>query len=269
MGKINAIPINSIREQVSADEWQTRVELAACYRLMARYGMTDLIYNHITARIPGTDNEILINPYGFLYEEITASCLLKVNLAGDILLQPDHGYGISAAGYVIHSAVHSARHDVPCVIHTHSRAACAVAAMECGLLPISQSSMRFYGAVSYHEFEGPALKVEECDRLVADLGSTNVMILCNHGLLVCGRSIPDAFNRIFFVEGACKIQVDAMASGQHLKTPSPQVAEITADVFRSGEAKYNPQHGSNTFDGSLEWGAMLRLLDRCDPGYSE
>jgi ribulose-5-phosphate 4-epimerase/fuculose-1-phosphate aldolase len=267
MSKHGSTQTGSIRDQVSPEEWQVRVDLAACYRLMALYGMTDLIYNHISARVPDTNDELLINPYGYLYEEITASSLLKIDLDGEIRLQPDHAYRLNAAGFVIHSAVHAARHDVECVIHTHTRAGTAVSAMDCGLLPLSQTAMRFYNAVSYHEYEGPALKMDERQRLVADLGDTNAMVLSNHGLLVCGRTIPDAFNRIYALENACRIQVDAMASGQRLKTASDEAAEATAEAFREGLPSLVAGHDADAIDGSLEWGALLRQLDRKNGGY--
>ena len=268
MAQLNVVRIQSIREQVSEEEWRTRVDLAACYRLMAVYGMTDMIYNHITARIPGTKDELLINPYGFLYEEITASSLVKIDIDGNILLQPDHGYGFNPAGYVIHSAVHEARGNVSCVIHTHTRAGMAVSAMQCGLLPLAQTSMRFYGCTSYHAFEGPALNLEERARLVADLGRNDTMILRNHGLLVCGRSIPDVFNRMYFRENTCKLQVDTMAAGAAIEWPSHEIAELTAKIFRPETEQTNSKHTASHLDGELELRALLRKLDRQDPGYA-
>jgi len=190
MARVLPLAGRSLRERVSAEEWSTRVDLAACYRLVALYGMTDLVYNHITARVPGAEQHVLINPYGMLYEEITASSLIKIDLEGKTVLQPDHDYSVNAAGYVIHSAVHGARHDAECVIHTHTRAGTAVSALAEGLMPLSQTAMRFAGHVAYHEYEGPAFNRGERERLIADLGSKNAMILRNHGLLVCAPSIP-------------------------------------------------------------------------------
>jgi ribulose-5-phosphate 4-epimerase/fuculose-1-phosphate aldolase len=236
---------------------------------MALYGMTDLIYNHITARIPNTDNELLINPYGMLYEEITASSLVKIDVAGNVLLQPDPEYSINPAGYVIHSAVHEARHDTQCVIHTHSRAGMAVSAMRCGLLPLAQTSMRFYNGTSYHAFEGPALNLDERKRLVADLGRNDTLILRNHGLLVCGRSIPDAFNRMYFLESACKLQVDAIAAGGDLNFAPPEVSQLTAHILSPDTATTNSIHNASPMDGQLEWRALRRKLDRTDPGYAD
>jgi ribulose-5-phosphate 4-epimerase/fuculose-1-phosphate aldolase len=269
MAQLKAIESTTVRERVSEVEWQVRVDLAACYRLMALYGMTDLIYNHITARIPGTADELLINPYGMLYEEITASSLVKIDIEGNILLQPDREYGINPAGYVIHSAVHHARQDVQCVIHTHSRAGMAVSAMSCGLLPLAQTSMRFYNCTSYHAFEGPALNLDERLRLVSDLGNNDTLILRNHGLLVCGRTIPDAFNRMYFLENACRLQVDAMAAGADLQFAPPAVAQLTADIFSPDRSTTNSIHTAKPLDGELEWRALRRKLDRTDPTYAD
>src|SRR5262249_33361986 len=199
MNRILPLKECSLRERVSAEEWETRVDLAACYRLVALYGMTDLVYNHITARVPGSEDHVLINPYGMLYEEITASSLIKIDLDGNTLLQPEHDYSVNTAGYVIHSAVHGARRDAACVIHTHTRAGTAVSTLAEGLLPLSQTAMRFAGHLAYHDYEGPAFNREERQRLVADLGEKNAMILRNHGLLVCAPSIPQAFNRIYWL----------------------------------------------------------------------
>ncbi len=182
-----------MRDRVTEAEWATRVELAACYRLVARYGMADLIYNHITARVPGEEGHFLINPFGFLYEEITASCLFKIDLDGRVVERPDLPYEVNRAGFVIHSAVHAARHDVDCVIHTHTRAGMAVSVMECGLLPATQGALRFHDRLAYHDFEGPAVDEGERERLVSDLGSCDAMVLRNHGLLTCGRSVAEAF----------------------------------------------------------------------------
>ena len=177
--------VQSIRERVSPAEWEARVQLAAAYRLTEMYGMTEMTANHISCRVPGEEGQFLINPYGMLYEEITASSLLKIDLDGNILLNATE-FGVNRAGFVIHSAIHAARHDVDCVAHTHTPAGMAVSAMECGLLPIAQTTMRFLH-VAYHDFEGIADDEGERERLVADLGNNDAMILRNHGLLVCGR----------------------------------------------------------------------------------
>ncbi|KRB81473.1 aldolase [Sphingomonas sp. Root710] len=247
----------SVRDQVSAEEWQLRVQLAACYRLFAHFGMTDLIYNHITARVPGTGH-FLINAYGLLYDEVTASNLHKIDLDGNFMLRAPGEFGINPAGYIIHSAIHGGRHDAGCVIHTHSRAATAVSAMECGLLPLSQSAMFFYGEVGYHDFEGPAVDPDERRRLVDDLGPHDVMLLRNHGTITVGRTVPHAFLTAYQLESACRIQVDAMAGGR-LKMPPHELCAAVPPVARDPRF----QNGSG-----LEWAALLRLLDRKDPGYA-
>lgn len=244
-------------KKYSEQERQTRIDLAACYRLMPLFGMSDLIYNHITARIPGSDDEILINPYGLMYEEITASSLVKINLQGDVLDNPNDEFGINQAGYVIHSAVHGARHDVGCVIHTHSRAGMAVSAMKQGLMPLTQTSMRFRD-VTYHDYESVAIDLDEQERLVADLGDQDAMILRNHGLLVASPSIAEAFNAMYWLEMACRVQVDALSSGAELLLPSQEIIDKT-------HHRYQP-HVRRPF-GLMEWPAMLRYLDRRNPGY--
>jgi ribulose-5-phosphate 4-epimerase/fuculose-1-phosphate aldolase len=243
----------SVRAQVDESEWDARVTLAACYRLVAHYGMTDMIYNHISLRVPGQDDQFLINPYGCLYEEMSASMLYKLNFAGDIILEPNVDYGFSRSGYVIHSAILKARPDINCVIHTHARASEAVSAMRCGLLPLTQHAMRFYGHIAYHDYQGPALALSEQESLCRDLGDKSLMILRNHGLLVCGPSVPQAFNTLYWTEMACKAQVDAMQSGTELVLPPEHVCQETAHQYQAGTRR--PY-------GELEWAAMLRLLAR-------
>jgi ribulose-5-phosphate 4-epimerase/fuculose-1-phosphate aldolase len=201
-------------------------------------------------------NRILINPYGLLYDEVTASGLYAIDLEGNVLQQPDTGFGINPAGYVIHSAVHSGREDAGCVIHTHTRASVAVSAMRDGLLPLSQSAMMFFGRVAYHDFEGPAVNLDERRRLVDDLGEKDVMLLRNHGTLIVGRTIPHAFLLAYQFENACRIQVDAMAADR--VQPSQEVCAAVPGIMQHPLA-----------DGSLEWLAMRRLLDRRDPSYTE
>jgi ribulose-5-phosphate 4-epimerase/fuculose-1-phosphate aldolase len=241
----------SIRDEVSPREWQTRLDLAACYRLVDTYGMTDLIYNHITARIPGTDDHLLINLYGLLYKEITASSLVKIDLEGNIIWKPDTDYAINKSGYVIHGAIHRARSDVACVLHTHTRAGIAVAAMKCGLLPLSQTAMRFVGHIGYHDYEGPAVDLDERERLVRDLGQHDAMIMRNHGLLTCGATIAQAFNTMYQLELSCRSQVDAMAAQTELDIPGDNVLTHTAHLY---------QPGTRRPYGVLEWPAMLRRL---------
>jgi ribulose-5-phosphate 4-epimerase/fuculose-1-phosphate aldolase len=249
---------SSVRDEVSPEEWQTRVDLAACYRLVDRYGMSDLIYNHITARIPGSNDHLLINLYGLLYKEITASSLVKIDLDGSIVWKPATDYGINKSGYVIHGAIHRARPEVTCVIHTHTRAGMAVAAMACGLLPMSQTAVRFVGHLGYHDYEGPALELDERERLVRDLGPHDAMIMRNHGLLTCGATIQQAFNTMYQLELACRSQVDVMAARTELCLPPQQVLEHTAHLY---------QPGTRRPYGVLEWPAMLRLLAAEASGY--
>lgn len=253
--------MDNVQAQVSADEWSARVELAACYRLVHRYGMTDMVYNHITSRVPGTEH-LLINAYGYLYDEVCASNLLTIDLDGEIVFAPadPHGYGLNQAGVVIHTAVHKARRDVGCVIHTHTRAGMAVSALEEGLLPLTQTAMRFYGHLGYHAYEGPALDLAEQARLVADLGTHPAMILRNHGLLAVGPSVAEAFNTLYWLEMACKAQIDALAGGRALHLPSEEVRRHTARMYR-------PE--TRGAFGLREWPALIRMLDRSDPGFRQ
>jgi ribulose-5-phosphate 4-epimerase/fuculose-1-phosphate aldolase len=250
----------SIRDQVSPEEWQARIDLAACYRLIDRYGMTDLIYNHITARVPGPGHHLLINLYGLLYKEITASSLVKIDLEGNILWKPDTDYGINVSGYVIHGAIHRGRPDVSCVIHTHTPGGMAVSAMKCGLLPLTQTAIRFVGHIGYHDYEGPATELEERERLVRHLGPHDAMILRSHGLLTCGATIQQAFNTMYQLEMSCRAQVDAMAARTELLLPPEEVLQKTAHLY---------QPGTRRPYGVLEWPAMLRLLaaDGSGSGY--
>jgi ribulose-5-phosphate 4-epimerase/fuculose-1-phosphate aldolase len=249
---------------IDPDEWQTRIDLAACYRLVDLYGMTDLHLNHISARVPGNEEHFLINPFGMMYEEITASSLIKVDLGGKIIANANPDYGINLAGYVIHSAIHAARPDVACVLHTHTNAGMAVSALKCGLLPLTQTALR-WGKVAYHDFEGVAVEIDERERLVEDLGDCEVMILRNHGLLSVGTSIGQAFNNIYRLERACQTQLLALACNSEIGMPSPEViaksnAQLT--VQPSPDAR-----GRNRPHGSLEWPALKRMLDRRDPSY--
>lgn len=245
-------------EKWSEEEWITRVDLAACYRLISLFGMSDLIYNHITARVPGNHEHVLINPYGMLYEEITARNLVKIDLEGNIICSPE-GFGINQPGYVIHSAIHKARKDAQCVIHTHTRAGMAVSAMSCGLLPLTQTAMRFKD-IAYHDYEGVVLDLSEQGRLVRDLGSSTTMILYNHGLLAVGPSVAQAFNIMYWLEMACKAQVDILASRAEPKQPSSSAIEKAFLQF---------QPATRRPFGELEWPAMLRYLDRRDRSYRD
>lgn len=242
-----------VRREVSDAEWQVRVDLAACYRIIAMYGWDDLVFTHISARVPGPEEHFLINPYGCLFEEITASSLVKVNLAGDIVLPTSNV--INPAGFVIHSAIHAARHDVMCVLHTHSKAGVAVSAQAHGLLPISQVSLFPYATLAYHDYEGVALNDEEKPRLVADLGNNNALILRNHGLLTTGATIADAFLMMYVLETACQTQLLAQSGGKELIQVAPAiVAGIQAQA----------EQVTRGLGGSLVWPGLLRKLDRLD-----
>jgi ribulose-5-phosphate 4-epimerase/fuculose-1-phosphate aldolase len=239
----------------SQAEWETRVQLAACYRLIARYKMTDLIYTHISARIPGHEDQFLLNPYGLMFNEVTASNLVKIDLEGNLL--ENNGFRVNSAGFTIHSAIHAARHDVACVLHTHTKAGFAVSCQKQGLLPLNQISLQFHNRLAYHDYEGIALDLDERPRLVADLGDKYAMMLRNHGLLTAGRTIPEAFSLMYYLEKACEIQVAALAGGAELIYPSPEVCERTA---RQYEMDQHPI-------GDNEWAAHIRALDREDTSY--
>jgi ribulose-5-phosphate 4-epimerase/fuculose-1-phosphate aldolase len=249
--------IPTIKDQVSADEWQTRVDLAAAYRLVAAYGWDDLVFTHITAKIPGVDNQFLINPYGMMFEEITASSLVKIDLDGN-KLDTDNPFPINPAGFVIHSAIHAARTDAKCVLHTHTPNGIAVSAQKNGVLPISQQSIFILASLAYHSYEGVALNEDEKPRLVRDLGDKNFLMLRNHGLLTVGESIADAFQFMYLFEATCMIQVRAQAGGGEL-TMIPQAildgAKAQAKVVTKG------------LGGQLSWPGLLRKLDRMDPSY--
>jgi ribulose-5-phosphate 4-epimerase/fuculose-1-phosphate aldolase len=248
----------SVRKQVSDEEWQMRVDLAACYRLIALYGWDDLIFTHISACVPGADDHFLINAYGLLFEEMTASSLLKVDLDGNKVI--DSPYPVNPAGFTIHSAVHAARDDVGCVLHTHTRAGVAVSAQRDGLLPLSQISLLALASVGYHDYEGIALNEEEKPRLVADLGDNKLLILRNHGLLAVGTNIPDAFLAMYALETACQTQIMAQSSGAQLTQISPQ---ILAGIMAQAEQV------TKGLGGDLAWPALLRKLDRIDPSYRD
>jgi len=259
MSDLSHLSIQSMRERVSRAEWQTRVDLAACYRLVHHYGMDDLVYNHISARVPGEEGHFLINAYGMTYDEVTASSLVKVDFDGNIVQDSGTGYGINRAGFVIHSAVHRGRPDVACVIHTHTPAGMAVSAMECGLQPLTQNAM-FFSGVGYHGYEGPAVDLDEQKRLVADLGSQIAMILRNHGLLAVGATIPEAFITVYWLERACQAQVLAYSSGKPLTLPGIDVVETTNSRYKPGQRRHI---------GELEWAGLLRLVERRYPGFRD
>lgn len=248
----------NVKALVSAAEWQTRVDLAACYRLVAMHGWDDLIFTHISAKVPGTE-DFLINPYGLMFHEITASSLVKVDQAGN--KQMESPYDINPAGYTIHSAIHEVRHDVTCVLHTHTAAGVAVCAQKQGVLPISQQSLFVLSSLGYHAYEGVALNHEEKARLQADLGQNNFLMLHNHGLLTCAGTIADTFLMMFTFQRACEIQVLAQSGGTELIAIEPQILAgakaMVAAVTKSAQG----------MGGALAWPALLRKLDHQDPGY--
>ena len=249
---------SKVRELVSSEEWQVRVDLAAAYRLVADYGWDDLVFTHISARVPGPDHHFLINPYGMMFEEITASSLVKVDLEGRIVLESD--YQINPAGFTIHSAVHAAREDALCVMHLHTDNGIAISAQKDGLLPISQQALFVLASLTYHDYEGLALNDEEKPRLVADLGSKTFLILRNHGLLTVGHTVADAFLSMFLLERACRIQLLAQSGGVELvRIPDEVLAAIPAQ-----EAVVT--RGSR---GMLAWPGLLRKLDRMAANYRD
>jgi ribulose-5-phosphate 4-epimerase/fuculose-1-phosphate aldolase len=241
---------------VSEAEWQTRVNLAAAYRLVALFKWDDLVFTHISARVPGTEDQFLINPYGFMFEEITASSLVKVDLAGNKL--EDSPHPVNPAGFTIHSAIHAARHDVECVLHTHTLNGIAVSAQKEGVLPLSQQSIFVLSSLGYHDYEGVALRDDEKPRLVADLGDRNFLMLRNHGLLTVGKTIADAFQAMYLFEAVCTIQVRAMAGGVPLTHVDPRIIAT---------AKQQAAQVTKGLGGSLIWPGLLRRLDRVYPGY--
>lgn len=243
-------PGSALRARVSAQEWQVRVDLAAAYQLASHFRWTDLIYTHFSARVPGTHDEFLINPYGLLFDEITASTLVRIDALGRVL-EDATGLGYNQAGFVIHGAVHAARPEIQCVIHTHTRAGVAVSAMQCGLLPISQHALRVCADISYHDYEGIALDLDERTRLARDLGASRSMLLRNHGLLTLGDTIRDAFERMYYLECACQIQVDALAGGQ--------VRLLPESVVQKGWQQFER---ADRPSAQKDWPALLRLLER-------
>jgi ribulose-5-phosphate 4-epimerase/fuculose-1-phosphate aldolase len=251
--------IPSLKNVVSADEWQLRCDLAACYRLVALYGWSDLVFTHISAKLTdaATDGEhhFLINPYGLMFDEITASSLVKVDQHCNKVI--DSPFPVNPAGFVIHSAVHAGRADAGCVLHTHTRAGVAVSAQKGGVLPISQQSTFVLGSLAYHDYEGVAFRDDEKPRLQADLGSANFLVLRNHGLLVVGKTIADAFLSMYVFENTCRIQIDAQAGGE-LTHVSPQIISGVAEAMRAQTV------GTG---GGFTWPSLLRKAGRESPGY--
>ncbi len=254
---VNAQAIESVRDRVSEAEWQQRVDLAALYRLVASYGWDDMLFTHLSARVPGTKDQFLLNPIGLMFEEVTASSLVKVDAEGSKVLESP--YDINPAGFTIHSAVHMAREDAHCVMHLHTDDGVAVSAQESGLLPITQHAMQL-GEIAYHDYEGVALDLDERERIVRDLGGRRAMILRNHGTLAVGATCADAFMVMYYLERACTMQVRALAGGTAISQP-PQ-----------GSAEKAARQSEVLFDGSvgpLAWSALLRKVERIDPGYRD
>ena len=249
--------IASLKEVVSAEEWQLRCDLAACYRLVSAYGWSDLVFTHVSARVPGPEHHFLINPYGLMFDEITASSLVKVDQACNKVI--DSPFPVNPAGFTIHSCIHEAREDVGCVLHTHSRAGVAVSAQKCGVLPISQQSMFVLASLGIHDYEGVALRDDEKPRLQRDLGNKSFLLLRNHGLLTVGRTVPDAFLSMYTFENTCRIQIDAQAGGELVQV-DPRLLEGLAQVLKTVTAG----QGAN-----IAWPALLRKLDRIDPSYRD
>ncbi len=239
------------------DERALRIDLAACYRLVALFGWDDLVFTHISARLPGDRDAFLINPYGMLFEEITASSLVEVDANGEKLAPSD--WPVNPAGFVIHSAIHAARHDVTCVLHLHTNAGVAVSAQKGGLLAISQYATIALASVGYHDYEGIALRDDEKPRLVRDLGSSTALILRNHGLLTAGRTVGDAFVAMYALQRACETQVMAQAGGAELVPVDPRIV----DGVKANVAAVTRGMGG----GGIAWPGLLRKLDRLDPGY--
>lgn len=247
-------------------EYHLRQELAACYRLVAQFRMSDLIFTHLSVRIPGPEHHFLINPYGLLFEEITASSLVRIDMQG----QPVEStrQRVNPAGFVIHSAIHAAREDAQCVLHTHTRAGCAVACQAQGLLPLNQFALTFHERIGYHTYEGVALDLDEQARLVADLGDNDVMILRNHGLLTVGRTVGEAFIRLFYLEKACEVQLAAQAGGS-LLMPEQTVCERTWAQLNNPARERAARELDNPDGTALAWQALLRQLERTAPDYRQ
>jgi ribulose-5-phosphate 4-epimerase/fuculose-1-phosphate aldolase len=250
------LSIGSRRHEVSPEEWELRVNLAAAYRLVALFGWDDLVFTHISARVPGPEHHFLINPYGFMFEEITASSLVKVDAAGNQV--DETPFAVNPAGFVIHSAVHAAREDAGCVLHTHTLNGIAVSAQQGGVLPLSQQSIFVLSGLGYHDYEGVALRDDEKPRLVNDLGDNNFLMLRNHGLLTVGRTVADAFQSMYLFETVCAIQVRAMAGGGELVHVRPEII---------GTARQQAAQVTRGLGASLTWPGLLRRLERHHPGH--
>ena len=257
---IKSVPsVGDSASRYSPEEWAIRVDLAAAYRLVAYFHWDDLVFTHITARVPGPEHHFLINPYGMMFDEITASSLVKIDMQGKKVV--DNPWPVNPAGFVIHSAIHAARHDVQCVLHTHTLDGVAVAAQKNGVLPLSQQSIFVLQSLAYHDYEGVALRDEEQPRLVADLGNNNFLMLRNHGLLTCGRSVPEAFQLMYLFESTCAIQVRAQAGGGELIPILQEIIDTAVEQARLVSNGHGPD--------KLVWPGLLRRLDRMDASFRE
>lgn len=253
------LPVRQLQDNtpMSEAEWQVRKDLAAAYRLCALFEWDDLIYTHLSARVPGDLHHFLVNPLGLAFDEITASSLVKIDLDGNIIGESE--LPPNAAGFVIHSAIHAARDDAHCVMHLHTEAGMALSCLEEGLLPLTQHAMRFFDRIGYHDYEGIALTTGERERLVQDLGAAAAMVLRNHGTLTTGSSVGHAFVEMFYLEKAARVQMQVLASGRPLRMPDRQLAALTADQWATDLKKAH----------SREWPSLLRRLDRVSPGYAD
>jgi ribulose-5-phosphate 4-epimerase/fuculose-1-phosphate aldolase len=249
---------STVKQQVSAEEWQLRVDLAAAYRLVAMYGWDDLVFTHISARVPGPEHHFLINPYGMMFEEITASSLVKIDLKGEKVA--DSPYPVNPAGFTIHSAIHQAREDAHCVMHTHSLNGVAVSAQRDGILPLSQQASLVLASLAYHDYEGIALNEDEKPRLVANLADNTFLMLRNHGLLTVGANPADAFLAMYLLEATCMIQVRALAGNKELSLIAPSIIEANKEAGKIV---------TRGLFGGLAWPGLLRKLDRQNPGYAD
>lgn len=255
---MNANSQSEIQKLVSAEEWQLRVDLAACYRLVALYGWSDLVFTHISARVPGPEHHFLINPYGLMFDEITASSLVKVDQQCNKII--DSPYPVNPAGFVIHSAVHAAREDIQCVLHTHTKAGIAVSAQKNGVLPISQQSTFVLASLAYHDYEGVAFRDDEKPRLQANMGHANFLMLRNHGLLTCGKTIADAFLSMYTFENTCQIQIAAQSGGSELTHVDPRIIDGVGQAMKVQ---------SGGLGGMFVWPSLIRKLDRIDDSYKQ
>ncbi|MGH1355607.1 MAG: class II aldolase/adducin family protein [Thalassovita sp.] len=252
-----SITKSTSKNTMSPEEWETRVQLAACYRLAAHFRFTDLIYTHITARVPGQEGQFLINPYGLRWEEITASSLVKIDVDGHKI--EDTPYGVNPAGFTIHSAIHMANHDAAWIMHTHTRAGVAVSALEEGVLPLNQIALQFYDRIAYHDYEGISLDLGERTRLVESLGDKPILVLRNHGLVATGPTAAQMFNTLFYLERSCEIQVATLSMGQPVRMVDETIASHVAQQYQGNMGDED--------DVALEWAAHLRLLEEIHPDY--